>query len=612
MSFKYLKKIVLIVVGMLILNSKVVLADQQYNYKYGYDWWLSNNDYSYPGYDGGPYLWDDEPAVPASFPKTYSESLQSGKKISNQKGQWVDAPKGFYIAEKGWTNNLGADRYNEVFKGNGIPFSNSSSYSHPKASAHGSSYWVGYDAHHRGGNDSGPWQDSVLNTYKGYYYHVYRQPKPHKSYAKPIDFKYQNGNDYWYKKGKEIGIETNYHDAEGGVDRRWARLYTKDVGGAVRLSMINNSNLIENQIVSSLFSSARATTISYDNSNMVDRWYATSNAEGDYTIGSLAYNDLAYSVDDTESDKEGYNIRVDGTGPEIKCETEYEWSAKDIDIEISAGDSGSGIKEIKVYDDQGIEISSGVDSLSLYVSEEGVTKYLVEAYDNVGNKSTKTISVRIDTIAPDGEVNYDYDEDKFDMEISVNKVKEEGSGVAKIWVEYFPVGDESNIVSQTLVESKGTYKGKNNLYDIFPDNIDVVGMVVKAIDKVGNERILSEKEVDVFKIEATINRVWPPYEAIFKEGEQGVVNVKVYGGVDEVVITFPEELTKLDYTLDTDIFLNPKKKDSIEHKFFIPFESEKKEYKVEVKGYKNNKEKVVYPSMEVKGNILSKVRTRIR
>ena len=64
--------------------------------------------------------------------------------------------------------------------------------------------------------------------------------------------------------------------------------------------------------------------------------------------------------------------------------------------------------------------------------------------------------------------------------------------------------------------------------------------------------------------------------------------------------------------LNTEIILEPKKTDTIDYEFFVPLDTPSKAYRVQVIGYKNGKEKEVYPSFEVEGSILNQIRTRIR
>ena len=881
---KKITLMILIVVGMIYSSSyNVVLADQQYNYMYGYDWWLSNYDDWYPAYDNKTHWWTESPSVASTFPQTFAESLNSGYKISNNRGEWINAPKGFYISEKGWTKDLGISRYNSMFSGNNITYSNVTAYSHPKYSSHGTSYSISWDAHYRGGDDSGPWKDTWLNTYKGYYYHVYRQPRPHKGYAKPINAKYVNENSYWYKMGEVIGIETSYHDYEafpiGSLNRRrWARLYNISGTRVASLGVNDNSISFKDQLDTNLFSNYSMKTTSYNTKgDIIDQWFITTKAEGTYKIGSLAWNALSFSVSDTESDKENYIIKVDGTKPTINGTTTYGWTKDDVTIKLSASDNsgGSGMNRIELYNSSGIKVANatGTNELSSLVTQSGKLTYEGKAYDNVGNETKKTINVNIDKVAPLGEVTvenitttgfdvvvknisdahsgvnkvklksrtdesysditqekilsqgqnsitfkvntkdydnkcgtyyldaiitdkvgnekkisrtvnvpypkpivsqieisnyeykdtdkniywvktndnytakvygkanpdnvrykidslhalirklgatdfskmrvfdsyipnyepidskyydfstgtntlntstdlgyesytirkkdgytysyfdlimsveeeitinpmvrisepkldsdwnsysvvvksdgtaptgkvaYDYNEDTFVLDMSVVNIIEKGSGVNKIWAEYYPEYEEERKVTQDLINTNNVYKGKRNLFELFPDSIEPIEVVIKAIDKVGNEGELFRQVFDPFKIEATITRDWEPYQSIFQEGELGVVHVKLFGGIDYVEIEFPEELNKLaeeseEYSsLDTDKYLTPKKNDSFDYKFYVPIGAEHKIYSVKVTGHKNDKKKIVHPIMEVRENILNEVRTRIR
>ncbi|WP_195431285.1 Ig-like domain repeat protein, partial [Clostridium sp. D46t1_190503_E9] len=222
-----------------------------------------------------------------------------------------------------------------------------------------------------------------------------------------------------------------------------------------------------------------------------------------------------------------------------------------------------------------------------------------------------SVVVKSDGTAPTGKVTYDYNEDTFVLDMSVANIIEKGSGVDKIWAEYYPEYEEERKVTQDLINTNNVYKGKRNLFELFPDSIEPIEVVIKSIDKVGNEGELFRQVFDPFKIEATITRAWEPYQSIFQEGELGVVHVKLFGGIDYVEIEFPEELNKLaeeseEYSsLDTDKYLTPKKNDSFDYKFYVPIGAEHKIYTVKVTGHKNDKKKIVYPKMEVRGNILN-------
>jgi hypothetical protein len=222
------------------------------------------------------------------------------------------------------------------------------------------------------------------------------------------------------------------------------------------------------------------------------------------------------------------------------------------------------------------------------------------------------IWLNVDGIAPTGTAEFNYDEITAEMKVNVSDIVEEGSGVNKIWVEYAPSDNLSNIVTEELIKVDGAYQGGKNLYDIFSGNADTVNIKVKAIDNVGNERVISETNNDVFLIKASIERVLEPHVPIFKAGEKGILKIQLYGGVNKVQVTFPIELSTLDNTLNKEFIVEPKKYESINYEFYTPLNSESKTYNIEVKAFKQEREKKVYPSMEVSGSILQDLRTRIR
>lgn len=501
-SKKVFKTLVLIA---LISSIPYKVFAQDYNYKYGYDWWLSNFTWYYPADDVNVYhSWADTPKIPKNFPRNYASALNESAKLTNNRGQWLTLKEqnmvGYYVYSTGWIKDINEATYNSWFSGNGIPYSNIGS-SHPKKSAHPSGGWNDYqkkwDSHYLGGDDTGPWADSVLNSMKGYYYLAYRQPKPHKNYAKPINAKVIKGNDYWYKKGEEIGIETSYHDIEGGARRRWARLYNSSGTRLLSLGVNDNGSGFTDQIDGNNFSNGRVQTINYDNANMIDRWYVKANAEADYKIGSLAWNGVAFSVGDTESDREGYNIRVDGTAPSIIGASNIEWTNSNKTVSISATDNGSGMEKIELYDSSNNKVAGGSSSLSYLVSNEGTNTYTVKAYDKVGNMSQSSFVVKIDKTPPTvSQLNVNVNNDNYTVFVQAKNVVDSLSGVNpnKVYVTISSKEDTSKFITSYLakVGSTNDYSatinlqqgGINNIYGEMEVKLYVEDMVTNGRNKV--------------------------------------------------------------------------------------------------------------------------------
>lgn len=354
----------------------------------------------------------------------------------------------------------------------------------------------------------------------------------------------------------------------------------------------------------------------YENGNQV----ATGTTSINYTAskeGQTTYKIVATDNVGNSFNKE-FVVKIDKTKPTVTYNPNGKsWTNKDITVNISVADNLSGIKSWKyaVSTDNGATWGAWVTgtgkSTNVVISTEGISKIKTEIVDNSGNSNTVISNpYYIDKTAPTGDVKYDFNDETLDMNITVDNIVETGSGLDRVWVEYYPKDNPTKIIVQDLIINGNKATGSKNIYDEL-GNVDMVGLVVKATDKVGNEGVLGQHEVDMFNITATIERVLEPHDPIFKSGEKGILKIKLYGGVDKVKITFPTELTSLDDSLDVDFNLEPKKTDNIDYEFYIPIDTLNKGYMVQVKGYKNGREKVVYPTFTVTGNILDDLRTKI-
>lgn len=216
--------------------------------------------------------------------------------------------------------------------------------------------------------------------------------------------------------------------------------------------------------------------------------------------------------------------------------------------------------------------------------------------------------LKIDGTAPKGEVEID-EPSLGEISVNAHNIIEEGSGLNKVWVEYTSA---DKTITETLKNTGNQYKDLKDIKTMFSNEIDYLDIVVKASDNVGNIGVLKNEKVYLFSVNAEIERVLKPHAPVFKSGEKGLLKIDLKGAVERVKITFPNELTRLDSSLNREIILEPKNKDYIEYGFFIPIDALEKSYKVQVIGYKKGKEKTAYPPFSVNGNILDDIRTRIR
>ncbi len=245
-------------------------------------------------------------------------------------------------------------------------------------------------------------------------------------------------------------------------------------------------------------------------------------------------------------------------------------------------------------------------------TKEGIHSYTVTAIDNVSNTANNTFTIKIDKTAPTGEPSFKYDEIKGILDVKVDNVVEVGSGVKDIWIELYHEDDPNNVIKESLtLKEDGTYTTTTDVFEKFEDK-GKIKVEVKAEDIVGNIGDLGSNDIDVFKVEAIVERVLEPHPPIFKGGEKGILKIKLYGGVDKYRITFPQALSELDDTLNIEKSITPQKTTEIEYEFFIPIDAPKGNYNVTVDGYKKGIKKSAHPGLEVDGTITDRLRTRIR
>lgn len=266
-------------------------------------------------------------------------------------------------------------------------------------------------------------------------------------------------------------------------------------------------------------------------------------------------------------------------------------------------------KENKNYvlNSQKLKINGEDTSFKLYNMTSYESKNLVK----YGEYSDSQKYLIIDGTAPTVETLEDINitSDLKTISINVTNIIEKGSGVKDLKVEFSSNG---NKVEDILKKDNDKYYIDKKISDLNFGEVEKFNIKIIATDNVGNEGVLFDNLYHLLKIEANIKRVLEPNDPIFKEGEKGILHIKLYGGFDKVKITFPKELSDLDSSLNREIELNQENYKEIDYEFFVPLGTLNKSYKVQVIGYKNEKKKEVYPSFEVEGSILNQIRTRIR
>jgi len=231
---------------------------------------------------------------------------------------------------------------------------------------------------------------------------------------------------------------------------------------------------------------------------------------------------------------------------------------------------------------------------------------------NYGIFKNSGVILGIDNTAPNGEVNIE--NDLTNLNVVLSSVIEEGSGIKKVWVEYTTDKNKNPIIKEMEIKND---KYVNSIplttFSNDPDEeLEYIKLVVKALDNVGNERVIEDEQVDMFSVKATIERVLSPHDPLFRGGEKGILKIQLSGGVDSYRITFPQELSQLDDTLNCEKKLEQGKLNKVDYEFFIPLNTPNGNYSVTVDAYKKGKKKSANPFFAVDGVITDDLRTRIR
>lgn len=394
-------------------------------------------------------------------------------------------------------------------------------------------------------------------------------------------------------------------------------------------------------------------TVYFDGENSVQMPSFTITQTGKYRIA--VYDKFAHVTYTNESE-----YWIDKIAPTITIEKqEYGWINEEVPLHFDIADNvdGSGIDTlefVKVEDDGSevpveLEVQKDISAdtitatVDVTISEEGITYYKLYAKDKAGNESYTFVTVKIDYVAPTGDVNSVInDDDTFDMKIT--DVVEELSG-CDLNKTYFEIKDSDGHIPDVMKfafedEYANIHTGaafQRLGIDVMSkfENCDSIDVELHMFDIAGNEWVQTTK-VDIFKLEAELFRYLSTIDGntgnyaageTWKAGESGLVKIKAATYVDRIEVIYPDEWINKqapDVTYPLDRYENvynysiPVNRVQEEDEFMIPtgVEDDNKEYTIIVRAFKirdgEEKMKEVELPLIVNGSLLDDLRTRIR
>ncbi len=312
----------------------------------------------------------------------------------------------------------------------------------------------------------------------------------------------------------------------------------------------------------------------------------------------------------------------------------YGWTHRNIFLEFSATDQGSGMQSLILYKGRGTSgeiMREGTDSIAYTMSQQGIFTFTLVAKDNDGNTRTVYITTKIDSKTPDGELNVSYD--GYHMDIVVNNIVEENwqhpdnvsSGCKEAWTVLEGLDSEGKVICQMElplelqtpdnIYTGAAYSGGADLNDQF--NYDAEFIQVKAYvrDHAGNYLPAIETvTVPAFTLSGYVERCLGAAES-WKKGEAGNVYARTGAFVDRMEIEYPEKWIRLDETLTTRVMDYTGNKELEKNEtdlFYIPLYAEDGEYTITIRAYKDGRMKMVELPVKSAGSILNEFRTRLR
>ena len=98
-------------------------------------------------------------------------------------------------------------------------------------------------------------------------------------------------------------------------------------------------------------------------------------------------------------------VAIDRTAPSISGYADVGWVKNNLNMNISATDSVSGVKsmELSVEDSSTVLTTTDTSNLTYTYGEEGITNFIVTATDHAGNTTSENFTYKIDKTAPDVE-----------------------------------------------------------------------------------------------------------------------------------------------------------------------------------------------------------------
>ena len=249
-------------------------------------------------------------------------------------------------------------------------------------------------------NNKTKWASTAYWDFGGDQAEVSFDPPPTHVSDEVLNYRYKNGNDYWFQPNDQGYVRLEQHDLGTGNRYQYLRLLNSEIDVRSRHDFTASSN--NNYLIyTSSHIQINSATTETNNAYGQVKWGIIPKTNGDSFNVQYYYTDKAGNTvgyNDT-----GKNIRVDGVAPTVQFRNSADtsnfnnrdWDNTSITVRLKFSDSGSGYNQSRYAWSQSASTPSSwsawntsTNYVTSSISSYGQWYLHVQAKDNVGNTIT--------------------------------------------------------------------------------------------------------------------------------------------------------------------------------------------------------------------------------
>lgn len=397
--------------------------------------------------------------------------------------------------------------------------------------------------------------------------------------------------------------------------------YIKDIAGNESVTTINITNIEKVAPVITLSQSPTTWTngdvnitaniIETDSGVDIRKWASGNQAVGYFASGGTTITSNSFTVStngtytfyvkDVAGNESVATINItniDKVLPTITGTLDYPWIKTNRTIALSSTDNDSGILSLKLWNSNKTtvlvngNVNNKTADLTYLITQEGITKYVVESIDVAGNILTKDVTVRVDNTTPKASIYIPSTTNNKTFQISFSNAIDIHSGVKEAMISESSSFGGTNTITFNLadINSLGgvkstpfTLSAKTTMETHFSERT----IYIRLFDNVGNYTDYNYK-ISLIPKKPNIPVIEAPTENQLFIGTERILLKWTYDSQDVDLGYLPQLKAEIELrNLDTGTIKNFEVTGEIFNKSLTELENGDYEVKVKVYNYNN-------------------------